>query len=68
MTDADAATARTALAVAMLDVHEQFAPIIDCADGMRADLERRGWSPTAAEHVALTWLCGALGYAWKASA
>ncbi len=37
---------------AMLDVNEAFAPILDAADGMRAELERRGWSPTMAEGLA----------------
>lgn len=39
---------------------EQMATIFDAADGMRADLEKRGWSPTAAEQVALTWLTSAM--------
>lgn len=49
---------RHTLASGLLMMSEQMAPIFDTADGMRADLEKRGWSPTAAETAALTWLCG----------
>jgi hypothetical protein len=45
--------------------NELVAPILDAADGMKADMERRGWSPTAAETVALQWLIGAMGAVWK---
>ncbi|GAB2331774.1 hypothetical protein AB0N20_27415 [Streptomyces griseoincarnatus] len=51
---------RHELANAMLTMTEQITPIFDTADGMRADLEKRGWSPTAAEQVALAWLMGAV--------
>jgi hypothetical protein len=44
-----------------------YQPIFDAADGMRAQLEQRGWSPTAAEAVSLTWLQGAMAQTWKAA-
>ena len=47
---------RHELSNGLLLMAEQMAPIFDAADGMRADLEKRGWSPTAAEQVALAWL------------
>jgi hypothetical protein len=47
----------------LLAMREQLAPVFDTADGMRADMEQRGWSPTAAEQVALTWLLGAMSIA-----
>jgi hypothetical protein len=52
---------RHELSNALITMSEQLTPIFDTADGMRADLERRGWSPTAAEQVALAWLLGAMG-------
>jgi hypothetical protein len=60
--------ARHELGTAMLAITEQMSPILDAADGMRADLERRGWSPTAAETVALQWLVGAVAQVWKGAA
>ena len=56
---------RTDLSNAMLGMLESFAPVIDTADGMKADLERRGWSPTAAEQVSLAWLMGAMAQIWQ---
>jgi hypothetical protein len=61
----DPGKARSDIANALLDLAEQFAPIIDAADGMKAEMERRGWSPTAAETAALAWLTGALGKVWQ---
>ncbi len=52
---------------ALLDAMEMMAPIIDAADGLRADMEKRGWSPTAAEAVALTWLNGAIASTWRSA-
>jgi hypothetical protein len=52
---------RHVLATVMLQMTEQMTPIFDTADGMRADLESRGWSPTAAEQAAAAWLAGTLG-------
>jgi hypothetical protein len=48
----------------LLIAQEQMAPIFDAADGIRSDLAKRGWSPTAAEQAALTWLCAAIGSAF----
>lgn len=44
----------------LLVASEQMAPLFDAADGVRADMEKRGWSPTAAEQVGLTWLMTAM--------
>lgn len=40
----------------MLESVDAFAPVFDAADGMRLDMERRGWSPTMAEQIAGMWL------------
>lgn len=45
----------------LMGLVEGTAPIFDAADGMRADLEKRGWSPAAAEQIAMSWVIGALG-------
>lgn len=37
----------------LLALSELMAPMGDAVDGYRADLERRGYSPTAAETMAL---------------
>ncbi|MGI5404153.1 hypothetical protein ACQEVG_32825 [Streptomyces sp. CA-135486] len=44
----------------MLTMVGALEPIYDTADGMRRDLESRGWSPTMAEQAAGTWLCTTL--------
>jgi hypothetical protein len=51
---------RQRLAVGMLDMAGILTPIYDAADGMRHELESRGWSPAMAEHAAGVWLCGTL--------
>ncbi|MFD9256957.1 hypothetical protein [Streptomyces sp. NPDC059538] len=61
----DLAQQRTALATALLTLQEQMVPIYDAADGMRADLQSRGWSPASAEQAALTWLCAAINMTWQ---
>jgi hypothetical protein len=48
------------ITVAMLDMAGILEPIYDAADGMKRDLEARGWSPTMAEQAAGSWLCAAL--------
>lgn len=58
---------RDAMAAALMGLGEMFQPIIDYADGMKADMERRGWSPTAAETASLTWLCGAIDQSFRTS-
>ena len=57
------ARARHELTNGLLAMNEQLTPVFDTADGMRADLEKRGWSPTAAEQVALAWLLAAMNTA-----
>lgn len=52
------------MTAALIEAMESISPIIDAADGMRADLERRGWSPTASEQVAQAWLMGAIASSW----
>ena len=51
---------RHEMATSLLAMREQMGPIYDTADGMRADLEARGWSPAAGEQAALVWLCSAI--------
>jgi hypothetical protein len=48
------------ITAAMLDMTGLMEPIYDTADGMKRDLEARGWSPTMAEQVAGSWLCAAM--------
>ncbi|MFF3140408.1 hypothetical protein ACFVRU_01415 [Streptomyces sp. NPDC057927] len=48
------------LTMAMLDMAGVLEPIYDAADGMKRDLEARGWSPTVAEQCAGTWLASSL--------
>ena len=52
------------MTTALIEAMESFSPIFDAADGMRADLERRGWSPTASEQIAQAWLMGAIASSW----
>lgn len=33
----------------------ELAPLFDAGEGMKADLERRGWSPAVAEALAHQW-------------
>ena len=42
-----------ALAEALLKMSEVLAPVMEAVDGYRAEAERRGYSPTAAEAMAL---------------
>jgi hypothetical protein len=59
---------RDDLSNTLLALSEVFQPILDYADGMKADLERRGWSPTAAEQASLAWLLGAIQQAFRVQA
>ena len=52
----------------LLQFNETVGPIFDHADGVRTDLERRGWSPTAAEAAALEVLLSLLRLALRGSA
>ena len=47
---------RNELSNTLLAFAELMSPVFDHADGIRTDLTRRGWSPQAAEQVALVWL------------
>lgn len=40
----------------LMEVAENIAPIFEFVEGQRAAMEARGWSPTAAEQVAVTML------------
>jgi hypothetical protein len=51
---------RRTVALALLDMTGVLVPVYDTADGMRRELESRGWSLTMAEKAAGTWLCGVL--------
>lgn len=51
----------------LLTAIESMTPIFEAAEGLKAQLEKRGWSPTAAEEVALTWLVGAIEHSWRSS-
>lgn len=53
------------LANSLIELLDSLSPILDAAEGLKADLERRGWSPTAAEAVALEWLMNAQRYVWQ---
>ena len=53
------------LASMLMDYTDMLTPIFDAAEGMRADLERRGFSPTAAESVANEWLMSAMRFIWQ---
>jgi len=53
----DLARERHVMSSQLLTLHEQITPIYDAADGIRADLTQRGYSPTAAEQVVTVWLC-----------
>lgn len=48
------------ITMAMLDMAGVLEPIYDAADGMKSDLESRGWSPTVAEQCAGMWLASTL--------
>jgi hypothetical protein len=39
----------------LLELSELMAPMLDAADGLRREMERRGWSAAAAEDAALAW-------------
>lgn len=54
------AEVKAQVTLAMLDMTGALEPVYDTADGMRRELESRGWSPTVAEQAAGVWLCGVL--------
>ncbi|WP_019061762.1 hypothetical protein [Streptomyces prunicolor] len=56
---------RNELSNSLLAFTELMSPIFDHADGIRTDLTRRGWSPEAAEQVALMWLISMVNSAFR---
>lgn len=66
-TPAELEAMRHQLSNALLMMSEQMTPIFDAADGVKTDMEKRGWSPTAAEQVALAWLMSAMNSAMGVS-
>lgn len=56
---------RAAAVDGLMSMVEGVGPVFDAGDGMRADLEKRGWSPAAAEQIAMSWVIGALGAAFS---
>ena len=53
------------LAKALADGIDQMAPIFDAAEGMKADLERRGWSDHVAEDIVHQWLINVMQQLWS---
>jgi hypothetical protein len=51
-----------------LRLNGYMAPMLDAADGLRAELERRGWSPTMAEQTAGQWLQSTIAASFGGSA
>jgi hypothetical protein len=47
---------QNALATSLIVMREQMAPAFDAADGIRADMAVRGYSPSATEEIAVQWL------------
>lgn len=57
---------RTLFANQMMDVIDQLTPILDAADGMKADIISRGYSEELANQVASCLILGMIS-AWSAS-
>ncbi|MET9480962.1 hypothetical protein [Streptomyces sp. NPDC006638] len=51
---------REAFADALMDVTTLVQPLFDAAEGMKANLLSRGWSPDVAEYLAGQWLAAGL--------
>lgn len=49
----------------LLEGVQALAPLFDAAEGMKADLERRGWSPTVAESTAHHWMLLVMTQIWS---
>lgn len=61
MTHDDAASQRAALVTqACMEASETIAPILDSAEGVKANMVGRGWSEVNAEQVATTYVQGML--------
>lgn len=63
MTDPE--KARTELANGLMEMVENLRPMLDAAEGVKADMERRGWSPTASETAALEVYLGVIRLAFR---
>lgn len=57
----------TEVTTALADVLDASRPFVEASVGLRADLERRGYSPTAAESIAASWLIEAHRSMWARS-
>ena len=55
------------LAAGLAELGASVEPLFEQALGMRRKMEADGWSPTAAEAAALTWLTGAMTMFWTAA-
>lgn len=44
------------IGLGMMTMVGALQPVFDTADGMKRDLEARGWSPALAEQVVAVWL------------
>lgn len=47
---------RKALALDLIQMKENMEPLYEAAEGTKADLTKRGWSPPVAEWIASEWL------------
>ncbi|MGW2932937.1 ribbon-helix-helix domain-containing protein [Streptomyces sp. NPDC001156] len=45
----------------LMEAREQFGLLLDAVDGVRADMEKRGWSSETAQGVAMVWFLSAMG-------
>jgi hypothetical protein len=55
------------MAESLAELGEGIEPMFETAKGIRVKMEADGWSPTAAEAAALTWLQGALSMFWASA-
>lgn len=53
------------VAESLLEAIETIQPVFDAADGIKKDMEQRGWTAESAETAALTFLTGFLGTIWS---
>lgn len=52
---------RKELALNLIQMKENMEPLYEAAEGTRADLVKRGWSPPMAERIAGEWLIRFIG-------
>lgn len=67
-TPSQPSTEEPSLASGLADLADDLEPLFEQADGLKKRMEDRGWSPMAAEQIALTWLTGALRAFWAQAA